>query len=873
MSKVVVQAQGLLQKIAEELVLFDLAEPEVIQNLGEDLVRLAHLVQEIYPRSAAAAIQAAEIVKHKHTKQEHTEQGQDLEQALYDLISALQSVLANAGQEDQVRFPGMFKKEQVKAEHPGQTKAPGFLPGLDQEMLSAYITQQVSMLSDLEDWILDYEQKRTEEELLEIKRLVHTAKGEAGVLGLEVIAEACHDLEDYIQEQGKVLSPDILLGFKDWFQEAIEACNAGSPIPEPEFLVHLDAKSAKSNEQGLQNSAQAPAPADAETDLQDRLQSEASPAAQDPILQAVQISDPEITGEFITEAQEHFEIADESLITLESDPRNLDAVAAVFRAFHTIKGTCGFLGLSPIAELAHKAESLLDEVRKERLQFTGAVVDATFSALDMIKSMTGELQEALSSGKDYIPPFELKNILEFVDSVRSGEFYKQESVQAQNQMRAGDAQAQTAKTDQTSVSESETSIEPSQTTKQGPGSAAAARNGPNTAQIKQSMKIDADKIDLLLDTIGELVIVESIVTQDEDLNKQKTPRLERNLAQLTKITRSLQDMGMSMRLIPIEATFRRMARLIRDLAKKSGKQIELEMQGKETELDKAMVEKLGDPLVHMVRNAVDHGIEPRPEDRMAAGKPAKARIILKAYHEGGSIHIAISDDGRGLNREMIAAKAVERGILSTAEGLTDEAVYSLIFESGFSTAAKVTDVSGRGVGMDVVRSNIESLRGNVRVQSMPGEGSTFTLVLPLTMAIIDGMLLKVGSERYILPLLSIIQSFQPSQDMLATVSGKGETLPFRGRLLPMFRLSSLFAVTDAVTDPTQGIAVVVEDAGRQVAILVDQLLGQNQTVIKTLGTAMGTIPGVAGASIMSDGLPGLIIDVSGVVRMATSQSG
>ncbi len=871
MSKVVVQAQGLLEKIAEESVFFDLSDAEVIQNMGDALIRFAHLVQEIYPRSAAAAIQAAETLKHKHTKQEHTGQGQDVEQALYDLISALQSVLVNAGQEDQVSFPGMFNIDQVKAEHPGPAKDPGLLPGLDPEMLSVYVTQQVSMLSDLEDWILNYEQKRTEEELVEIKRLVHTAKGESGVLGLEVIAGACHDLEDYIQEQGKALSPDILLGFKDWFQEGIEACNTGSPIPKPEFLAQLEAQSVESNEQDrhIVKEPEPAVPVGAKQDLHDKLQRQSSPAA-DSILQAVQISDPEITGEFITEAQEYFETADESLITLESDPHNLDAVATVFRAFHTIKGTCGFLGLTPITELAHKAENLLDEVRKETLQFSGPVVDATFNALDMIKTMTQQLQEALSAGNDFTPPFELIKILDFVNSVSSGGCPQKQSMRAAGKSGIEHAGTPAPPTKQTPLSPAGNETDNSRSMAESQESPAAGRNGTVATRIKQSMKIEAEKIDLLLDTIGELVIVESIVTQDEDLKQNMSSNLERNLAQLTKITRGLQDMGMSMRLIPIEATFRRMARLIRDLSKKSGKQIELEMCGKETELDKSMVEKLGDPLVHMVRNSVDHGIESTPEERVAAGKPAKARITLKAYHEGGSIHIAINDDGRGLNRKLIAAKAVERGIISSAEGMSDEEIYRLIFESGFSTAAQVTDVSGRGVGMDVVRNNIESLRGNIRIHSVPGEGSTFTMVLPLTMAIIDGMLVKVGSERYILPLLSIIQSFQPTRDMLATVSGKGETLPFRNRLLPMFRLSSLFAVPDALTDPTQGIAVVVEDAGRQVAILVDQLLGQNQTVIKTLGAAMGKIPGVAGASIMSDGLPGLIIDVHGVVRMATS---
>jgi two-component system chemotaxis sensor kinase CheA len=294
------------------------------------------------------------------------------------------------------------------------------------------------------------------------------------------------------------------------------------------------------------------------------------------------------------------------------------------------------------------------------------------------------------------------------------------------------------------------------------------------------------------------------------------------------------------------------------------------MEGRETELDKGMVEKLGDPLVHMIRNAVDHGIEPTADDRIAAGKPATGTIVLKAYHQGGNIHIDITDDGRGLDRDAILAKAVERGLATGEDNMSDEDIYSLIFEPGFSTAKQITDVSGRGVGMDVVKSNIESMRGNVRIKSQKGFGSTFTLVLPLTMAIIDGMIVRVGSERYILPLLSIIESFQPTKKMITTVSGKGETVPFRNRLLPLFRLSSVFKVSDAQSDPTKALVVVLEDAGRQIALLVDELLGQNQTVIKNLGQGLKHIDGIAGASIMPDGTPGLIVDVNGLVKLATA---
>jgi two-component system, chemotaxis family, sensor kinase CheA len=306
------------------------------------------------------------------------------------------------------------------------------------------------------------------------------------------------------------------------------------------------------------------------------------------------------------------------------------------------------------------------------------------------------------------------------------------------------------------------------------------------------------------------------------------------------------------------------------LSKKSGKKIELVMEGKETELDKGMVEKLGDPLVHMIRNAVDHGIERTAEDRVAAGKSPVGRIVLKAYHQGGGIHIEIKDDGRGLDKDAISAKAIERGLIGNAENMSDEEIFALIFEPGFSTAAQITDVSGRGVGMDVVKSNIESMRGNVRISSEKGTGSVFTLVLPLTMAIIDGMIVRVGSERYILPLLSIIESFKPVEKMISTISGKGETVPFRNRLLPLFRLYSLFGISDAETDPLKALVVVIEDAGRQVALLVDELLGQNQTVIKNLGEGLGSVDGIAGASIMTDGTPGLIIDVNGLVKMATT---
>ncbi|MEO5368163.1 MAG: chemotaxis protein CheA [Magnetococcus sp. WYHC-3] len=381
------------------------------------------------------------------------------------------------------------------------------------------------------------------------------------------------------------------------------------------------------------------------------------------------------------------------------------------------------------------------------------------------------------------------------------------------------------------------------------------------------MKVDAEKIDYLLETIGELVITESMVINSQEIKTLRSRGLERNLAQLSKITRQLQDMSMSMRLIPVDATFKKMARLVRDLSKKSGKQINFRMEGAETEIDKSIVDKLGDPLVHMIRNSADHGIE-SVADRRAAGKDPAGCITLRAFHQGGSVCIQIADDGKGLNREAIIAKAIEKGMLTDGTGMSDLQVFSLIFEAGFSTAKTITDVSGRGVGMDVVRRNIESLRGKVLIESRPGQGATFTLVLPLTTAIIDGMLTQVGDEIYILPTLSIVQSFEPKPEQIATVTGRGLVVEFRGRWLSLYDLAEVFRQPPPAKPSTESVVVVVECENRQVGLKVDRLLGQSQTVIKSMGDSLGHLPGIAGASIMANGKPGMILDVVGIVRLA-----
>ncbi|MDT7041895.1 chemotaxis protein CheA [Candidatus Nitronereus thalassa] len=380
-----------------------------------------------------------------------------------------------------------------------------------------------------------------------------------------------------------------------------------------------------------------------------------------------------------------------------------------------------------------------------------------------------------------------------------------------------------------------------------------------------SIRVDTEKIDKLINLVGELVITQSMITDlGERFTLDQLPILQERVLQLERNTRELQERVMSIRMLPIGTAFQRFPRLVRDLASKSGKQIQLVMSGEETELDKTVIEAIGDPLTHLVRNSADHGLE-LPEDRKAEGKSELGTIRLNAYQEGGSICITVEDDGRGLNREKILKKAVANGVISEGETLPDDQVWQLIFRPGFSTAEKITDVSGRGVGMDVVKRNIEALGGAVTIQTQEGKGSRLMLKLPLTLAIMDGMTVRVGEEQYIIPLLSVTETIQPKRSELQTMAGRGEVVGLRGEWLPVLRLYEAFQVTPVVTDPCQALLVIVESEGKRVAVLVDELVGQQQVVIKSLEQNYQKVGGIAGATILGDGHVALIVDVQGLV--------
>lgn len=594
--------------------------------------------------------------------------------------------------------------------------------------------------------------------------------------------------------------------------------------------------------------------------------SSAPAAADEPAIRLNLADDSELLTEFHSESLELLQTIEQGVLRLEEDPTDAGTINSIFRAFHTFKGGAGFLHLDALRDLAHDLESLLDAVRRSELSITSEVIDLILAGGDTLKQFTGEIGVGLQGGKPGA------SIVVPTQALR----------QRVRATLAGEAPpaAPAAKPLPAPAKDPEPTA-PAAPSLAGPATASAATaKSPSKTGSESSVKpdvaagfvkLDTKKLDSLVDLVGELVIAQSMIVQDPEVQRLSHGHLARTLRQLGRITSELQRTAMSLRMVPIRRTFQKMTRLVRDLAAQQQKQAQLVTEGEETELDRNLVEQLSDPLVHMIRNSVDHGIEP-PAVRVSQGKPALGTVRLSAAHQRGGIIIEIQDDGKGLDRDRIQAKGRERGLVKPDAELTDQELFALIFAPGFSTAEQVTDVSGRGVGMDVVRRNIEKLRGKVEIQSVAGRGTTFTILLPLTLAIIDGMLVGVGEDRYIIPTLSVRESFRPRPGMVSTVHERGEVVSVRGKLTPLLRLGQHLGTPGRVVDPTEGIVVVVESGDAARGLLVDELLGKQEVVIKNLGETFRKQNLLAGAAILGDGRVGLILDVDTLVHCQGANS-
>jgi len=577
----------------------------------------------------------------------------------------------------------------------------------------------------------------------------------------------------------------------------------------------------------------------------------------------------EILVDFVSEAQENLDTIEINLIDLEQDPANKDIINDIFRPFHTIKGVSGFLSLTKINTLAHATENLLDSARSGDFLINEIATDTILESVDILKMLLDRVKSGTQTGfvqpDDDIDVESLKDKLQRLQAgltngdkqplgeilVHKGAVTRDHLDQALEfqkkhpEKKIGEILVNEKKTDARQVA------------------SALMNQTSEKKQVSAQVKVSTDKLDDLVDYAGELVIAQSMLRQ----KTSSDPSLTQSVTQLGQIVSNMQSIAMSMRMIPIKATFMKMIRLVRDLSRKSGKEIALNMMGEETEIDRNVVDALYEPMVHMIRNSCDHGIE-SSSDRLEQGKAAQGIITLRAYHKGGHIIIEIEDDGKGLDKDSIFEKAKATGLITGSEQMTDAQIYNLILKPGFSTAKEITDVSGRGVGMDVVMDGIEKFRGQLNIESTKGKGTKFTISLPLTLAIIDGMLVGVGREKYVIPTMAIQKAFKPDKKECFTVEGKGEMVKDRGSLIPVIRLTEIYNNASREKFIWDSLVIVVEAKDEKRALLIDELLGKDEYVIKSLGSNLENVEGLAGGAILSDGRVGLILDIHGIFSIA-----
>ncbi|HXJ33510.1 MAG TPA: chemotaxis protein CheA [Candidatus Eisenbacteria bacterium] len=533
---------------------------------------------------------------------------------------------------------------------------------------------------------------------------------------------------------------------------------------------------------------------------------------------------------FFEEAAELLADFEAGLLELEESHGDAELLNRIFRAAHTIKGNAGMLGFEELARFTHGLEFLLEQIRSGARSVTTDVIEALLSAADVVRRMLRTQQTGAEPSTT-----EIEVAQAVLDRLQA----------------APVTHGQVATAD-----------------RHHPKASARPTAG---AQIT-SIRVPIAKVDRLINLVSELVTTQSIVAQGvANFSPDRLAALAESVAQMDRHARALHEHVLAVRMIPVRSLFASFPRLVRDVAAALDKEAVLEISGEDTELDRTVIERIGDPLTHLIRNAVDHGLEP-PEERTAAGKPAAGRIRLNAYQQGGNIYIEVSDDGRGLDRDRIVAKAERHGLIAPGHQATDAEVWALIFQPGFSTAEAVTQVSGRGVGMDVVRENVEALGGIITIDTESGRGTSFRIKLPLTLAILDGQAIRVGSQEYIIPLVAIRETIRPERGSVHTVGPGAELVVVHGKPLPVLRLHRVFGVTPGTEDPARGLLMIVEYDGRLAALLVDELLSQQQVVIKSLEANFIKVDGVAGATILGDGRVALILDVAGLIALANTDS-
>jgi len=737
----------------------------------------------------------------------------------------------------------------------------------DREILVEFINESSEALEKTEVTLLKLEDGLSQSDNIDPKiiddifRTFHSIKGSAGFIGLQItnaITHVAENLLDLIRKGKTVLSKshiDIFLELCDVLQMMLE--HIQSTFTEDGFKGGLDDLKSRLKKMVDGDKPEKRKKSEPVKETKKPKSEESTPnmAAQDAFLT------PEMIQQFISETQELIDSLEQDLLELEKNPDAKELTESAFRSLHSIKGNSGLFNYRDIQQVCHKAESFLDTVRAGEVEASSKQISLILQVLDFISKAVGNLadgRQPLIAGK--------VGLLDLMDDMFGIE--KEEELEEADKK---DETAEEEKQEETEHKESKNEVVPKleKPQKQENQAEISSIQKPKTSEV---IRVDVNKLNQLMDLVGEIVVAESMVSQNPALADSHIEELEKSLVNLQKNVRDLQELATAMRMIPLSGLFSKMKRLVRDISGKSNKKVDLEITGGETEVDRSVLESISDPLVHILRNSIDHGIEPT-EDRKAKGKRLAGKVVLNAKRVGGEIWIEIIDDGAGLNKDKIKKKAIEKGLLNdTDEDIPDEKIYQMIFTAGFSTAAKVTNISGRGVGMDVVRRNIEKIRGRIDVSSKIDEGTTIILKIPLTTAIIDGMLMRVGNSVYAIPTLDIKESLQVNDENVVELVDGQEVINIREVLIPVLRLDELHNIENGRKSLADGIVVVAENAGKLVGFLVDDIIGQQQLVIKNLSDYVGNIRGVSGCSVLGDGSICLILDLGNMVKLAQSES-
>ena len=855
--------QDLLQEIALDVVLLDTSEPETVSDLLPKLQNLNEQAKttgiKALEEKSGQALMLADKTLHNGAAQS----GDHLEQ-LGTTISELETVVRNAKGSLSANPPPPDNDNTGVAAESAASDTPGKTDPRMIHTIQSYVKTFGNKIGSL----CPGEHDKLLAMLADLKILSETLEQLEDQTFLKVVQACMENIEE--MEAGGNYTTSSLENGLTLLKALLRSLKKGEAFmfdisDTMELLCHHPAKgeitSAPSKQSGNENT---PPEVREQATAADPVSDQ--PSSLDPLSE----EDCEILADFTAEAADNLATIEVSLVELEQNPTDGEIINNIFRPFHTIKGVAGFLNLATINRLAHTTENLLDSARNGDFIINDTAADAVLESVDTLKALLDRVSQGLARGtRAEDGDIDVDTLREKIQAI-------QVSLASQGKKPIGELMVERGVMDQNALDESlafqqehpgkqigQIFIDQKKASSSDVASALMdqkTRKKPMTTQVK----VETGKLDDLVDLAGELVIAQSMLKQKAGINSG----LAQSMGQLGQIISNVQNVAMSMRMVPIKSTFMKMIRLVRDLSRKSGKKVDLAMAGEETEIDRNVVDALYEPLVHMIRNSADHGIE-NSEERARKGKPARGTISLQAFHRGGNIIIEIEDDGRGLDRKTILDKALATGIASKEVNLTDKEVYELIMQPGFSTSEEITDVSGRGVGMDVVKKGLEKLRGSLSIDSSPGRGTKFTIALPLTLAIIDGMLVRVGSERYVIPTMAIQRSFKPEKEQCFSVEGKGNMIKDRDGLIPLISMEEICNTPCDAEKPWKGLVIIVESTSQRRGILIDELLGKDEYVIKSLGKGLGAVKGFSGGAILADGQVGLILDIHDIFKLAS----